>query len=98
MSDCHIKRNPSSTSSAPCFSSFLFVCWSHGLVLIFAKESYALGETSGDPGGLPYRWIIKGMIPVSFLFMAVSGVGLLLHSVNKIVNPHLIYAGNNGKS
>ncbi|MDW2458392.1 C4-dicarboxylate ABC transporter, partial [Vibrio sp. 1249-1] len=23
---------------------------------------------------------------------------LLLHSVNKIVNPHLIYAGNNGKS
>ncbi|MDW2094748.1 C4-dicarboxylate ABC transporter, partial [Vibrio sp. 1866] len=44
------------------------------------------------------RWIIKCMIPVSFLFMAVSGVGLLLHSVNKIVNPHLIYAGSNGKS
>ncbi|NMS37627.1 C4-dicarboxylate ABC transporter, partial [Vibrio parahaemolyticus] len=27
-----------------------------------------------------------------------SGIGLLLHSINKIVNPHLIYAGNNGKS
>ncbi|MDF4696971.1 C4-dicarboxylate ABC transporter, partial [Vibrio parahaemolyticus] len=25
-------------------------------------------------------------------------IGLLLHSINKIVNPHLIYAGNNGKS
>lgn len=57
----------------------------------FAKESYALGETSGDPGGLPYRWIIKAMIPLSFLFMAISGMGLLLHSINKIVNPHLIY-------
>lgn len=38
MSDCHIKRNPSSISSAPCFSSFLFVCWSHGLVLISRKR------------------------------------------------------------
>jgi len=76
------------------FSS-LFLCTSR---FDFAKESYALGETSGDPGGLPYRWIIKAMIPLSFFFMAVSGIGLLLHSINKIVNPHLIYAGNNGKS
>jgi TRAP-type mannitol/chloroaromatic compound transport system permease small subunit len=43
----------------------------------FAKESYSLGETSGDPGGLGYRWIIKAMIPLSFSFMALSGVGLL---------------------
>ncbi len=57
----------------------------------FAKESYALGETSGDPGGLPYRWIIKAVIPVSFLFMAVSGVGLLLNSLNKIFNPSPAY-------
>ncbi len=57
----------------------------------FAKESYALGETSGDPGGLPYRWIIKAMIPLSFFFMAVSGIGLLLHSLNKLVNPRLLY-------
>ncbi|MDN3682501.1 TRAP transporter small permease subunit [Vibrio tapetis subsp. quintayensis] len=57
----------------------------------FAKESFALGETSGDPGGLPYRWIIKAMIPLSFFFMAVSGIGLLLHSLNKLVNPRLLY-------
>jgi TRAP-type mannitol/chloroaromatic compound transport system permease small subunit len=57
----------------------------------FAKESYALGETSGDPGGLPYRWIIKAMIPLSFFLMALSGIGLLLHSLNKVFNPHLIY-------
>lgn len=57
----------------------------------FAKESYALGETSGDPGGLPYRWVIKAMIPLSFLMMALSGVGLVLHSLNKIFNPHLLH-------
>lgn len=54
----------------------------------FAKESYLLGETSGDPGGLPYRWVIKAMIPVSFGFMALSGVGLLLHSINNIITPN----------
>lgn len=57
----------------------------------FAKESYALNEMSADPGGLPYRWIIKGLIPLSFLFMAISGVGLILHSLNRIFNPHLMH-------
>ena len=57
----------------------------------FARESYALNEMSGDPGGLSYRWIIKGMIPLSFLFMSISGIGLVLHSLNRIFNPHLMY-------
>ncbi len=61
----------------------------------FAKESFDLQETSGDPGGLTYRWLIKSVISLSFLFMAISGLGLLLHSVNKIVNPHLMHSGLN---
>ena len=69
------------------FPFCLLVAW---FGVDFAKESYALGETSGDPGGLPYRWIIKAMIPLSFFFMAVSGMGLVLHSLNKIFNPHLM--------
>lgn len=60
----------------------------------FTKESFELGETSGDPGGLPSRWIIKAIIPLSFLFMAISGLGLILHSVNKFANPRLLSAGN----
>lgn len=54
----------------------------------FTIESYTLGETSGDPGGLPYRWIIKSMIPFSFFCMAVSGIGLLLRSINTIRGLH----------
>lgn len=73
----------------------LLVAW---FGIDFAKESYALGETSGDPGGLPYRWVIKALIPLSFLFMAVSGIGLVLHSLNKIVNPHLMHQSSSDKS
>ncbi|EPF1536950.1 TRAP transporter small permease subunit [Vibrio vulnificus] len=77
------------------FPFCLLVAW---FGIDFAKESYALGETSGDPGGLPYRWVIKAIIPLSFLFMAISGVGLLLHSFNKIVNPHLMHQSPSDKS
>ncbi|EHK8998086.1 TRAP transporter small permease subunit [Vibrio vulnificus] len=77
------------------FPFCLLVAW---FGIDFAKESYALGETSGDPGGLPYRWVIKAIIPLSFLFIAISGVGLLLHSLNKIVNPHLMHPSPSDKS
>jgi TRAP-type mannitol/chloroaromatic compound transport system permease small subunit len=48
----------------------------------FAHEAYALGETSGDPGGLPYRWIIKAVIPVAFFSMAISGLGMIIRCIN----------------
>jgi len=48
----------------------------------FARESFELGETSGDPGGLPYRWIIKSVIPFAFFAMLISGIGLFLKSLN----------------
>ncbi len=48
----------------------------------FAWDAYQLGEGSGDPGGLPYRWIIKSVIPFSFLSIAIAGIGLALRSIN----------------
>lgn len=52
----------------------------------FTMEAYELGEGSGDPGGLPYRWIIKSVIPFSFLAIFISGIGLLLKSVITLQN------------
>lgn len=48
----------------------------------FALESWELGERSGDPGGLPYRWLIKAVIPFAFIAITISGVGLMLKSIN----------------
>ena len=55
----------------------------------FAVESFKLGEGSGDPGGLPYRWIIKSVIPFAFFAITLSGVGLLLKSINILRNPSI---------
>lgn len=47
----------------------------------FALDSYQMGEGSGDPGGLPYRFIIKSLIPFSAFFIATSGLGMATHAL-----------------
>ena len=62
--------------------SFLIAYYGIG----FAQESYALGESSGDPGGLTYRWIIKSIISLSFVFVIITSVGFMLRSLNKALD------------
>lgn len=49
----------------------------------FAAEAYDLGETSADPGGLPHRWVIKALIPLSFACVILSSLGFMLRSLNE---------------
>ena len=48
----------------------------------YVHEAFASGEISGDPGGLSYRWLIKSVIPASFVFLVLSAIGFILHNVN----------------
>ncbi|WP_339137659.1 MAG: TRAP transporter small permease subunit [Candidatus Electrothrix sp. GW3-4] len=49
----------------------------------FVSDSWMMGEISEDPGGLPYRWLIKGMIPLSFSFLILSALGYILRNIRK---------------
>jgi len=48
----------------------------------YVNEAYTLHEISGDPGGLSNRWLIKSVIPVSFVFLIVSAMGFITHNIN----------------
>lgn len=48
----------------------------------FVMDSYSINEISEDPGGLTHRWIIKSMIPFSFIFLIFSSVGYLVKNIN----------------
>ncbi len=50
----------------------------------FVENSYELNEHSPDPGGLPYRYLIKMMIPLCFVLLAVQGVAIIIRSVQQI--------------
>jgi len=46
----------------------------------FAINSWNIMEGSPDPGGIPFRFIIKGAIPVGFTLMLLQGIALGLES------------------
>jgi len=48
------------------------------LSLGYVGQSWAINETSPDPGGIPWRWAVKGLIPLGFLLLALQQVGALL--------------------
>ncbi|WP_428023347.1 TRAP transporter small permease subunit [Arcobacter sp.] len=47
-----------------------------------AHEAYVSMEQSGDPGGLPYRWIVKALIPLSFLLLLITSIGYFIKNLN----------------
>lgn len=59
----------------------------------YSKEAYALNEMSGDPGGLPHRWVIKGAIPLSFVFTIICGVYLIVEQIDTLLG-HPTYHKN----
>jgi len=50
----------------------------------FATNSFSMLEGSPDPGGIPFRFIIKGCIPVGFTLLLLQGFSLGLHSIMQI--------------
>jgi len=60
---------------------FCFLVAGYGIG--FAYEAYDINEVSGDPGGLHFRWLIKGMISLSFVCVLISSIGFILRSVNE---------------
>jgi len=48
--------------------------------------STGIGEKSQDPGGLLNRWIIKGVIPLSFFFLLVSSLVFFVEKLEQYKN------------
>jgi TRAP-type mannitol/chloroaromatic compound transport system permease small subunit len=48
----------------------------------YFMDSYSIGETSGDPGGLQYLWAIKAMIPISFILLFLEGLVYIIQNIN----------------
>ena len=54
----------------------------------FAYQAYAIGEGSPDPGGLPYRFLLRAFIPLGFALLALQaiaqGIRLVAHLKGKV--------------
>lgn len=47
-------------------------------------RSFAIGENSDSATGLPFRWIIKLTLPLSFLFLLLATISVLLRKIVQI--------------
>jgi TRAP-type mannitol/chloroaromatic compound transport system permease small subunit len=52
--------------------------------LHYVQQSYVIDEGSPDPGGIPHRYLIKGLIPVGFTLLLLQGIANALGCVEKL--------------
>ena len=50
----------------------------------YFQQSFAIGEKSSDPGGLPYRWALKALLPAGFILLALQSFATLLGALEKL--------------
>ncbi len=49
----------------------------------FVEMSFLQHEASSDPGGLKYRWIVKSLMPIGFLFLSLQAFSELITNIKK---------------
>ena len=54
----------------------------------YAIDAYQMNEGSPDPGGLPHRWIIRSVIPISKVFLLICIFYTILENVLKLQGPN----------
>ena len=50
----------------------------------FVHHAFIHAEGSPDPGGLPYRWILKSAIPLGFIMLLLQGVADIFKNLLKV--------------
>lgn len=53
--------------------------------LHYVQQSYVIDEGSPDPGGIPHRYFIKGLIPVGFALLLAQAIASALACLDKLL-------------
>jgi len=64
-----------------CIAISVIVIW---LSIKYVQQAWVIDEKSPDPGGLPYRWVLKALIPVGFFFLILQSIATLAGTLEKL--------------
>lgn len=62
------------------------------LSIPYVMQAYSIGEGSPNPGGLPYRWIVKSMIPLGFFFLGLQSLASVLRALRPFIDKPAVNA------
>ncbi len=72
------------------FGHIVFVMPFSILIIIgsydFVSISFEAAEQSGNPGGLPFRWLIKATIPLSFFLLLLVSISETVKNIKSLKN------------
>ena len=71
----YAKYPPRAQAAVDVLSALLAVAFALLVIrysLPYLMQSWSIGEISSDPGGLPYRWALKALIPLGFALFALQ--------------------------
>lgn len=63
---------------------FLWIIFDHSLG--WAAEAYRVNESSANPTGLPYRWIIKSVVPITMVLIFIAALARLIQEVSLLLH------------
>ena len=61
----------------------------------FVSNSFSMLEGSPDPGGIPYRFIVKGTMTVGYFLLLLQGLSMGVHALLQILG---VETGEEGKA
>ena len=64
-----------------------FAAYALWLSIPWVMQSWARAESSPNPGGLPYRWALKALIPLGFGLLSLQGLAHVLRHAFGLPNP-----------
>ncbi|MDE1463801.1 TRAP transporter small permease subunit [Spartinivicinus poritis] len=62
---------------------FISIIFIHSLD--FVADSWRINERSAAPAGLPFRWVIKSIIPIAFSLLAITVVTRIYHETYLLI-------------
>jgi TRAP-type mannitol/chloroaromatic compound transport system permease small subunit len=54
------------------------------LSIPYVMQSYSIGESSPDPGGLPNRWMLKALLPAGFALLLLQSLSAWLRALAEL--------------
>ncbi|MFO7713209.1 TRAP transporter small permease subunit [Desulfosarcina sp.] len=56
----------------------------------FVSNSFSMLEGSPDPGGIPYRFIVKGTVTVGYVLLLLQGISMGLHALLQLLGAETV--------
>ncbi len=60
----------------------------------FASNAWSIMEGSPDPGGIPFRYVVKSLITIGFSLLLLQGISLGFHSLMQLTGAEEVKESN----